>query len=98
MSQMKLLTVRRSLTEFENVRHGGGPGNVALPAFGFGIPVSAGGGTDLVRAQKPGLMTRVWSKLRDKSPWQVPVGYEDEAGFHYGIAPARLVDVAKLAN
>jgi len=98
MRQMKLLTVGRSLAEFENVGHGGGAGNVALPAFSLGIPGCAGGDTGLIHRRQPGLWKRLWANLRDTSTWQVPVGYEDEAGFHYGIAPARPVDMARLAR
>ena len=70
----------------------------SMTGFDFGVSLPAGGGTDLIRRRRPGLARRVWAKLRDKSPWQVPVGYEDEMGFHYGITPAGPANVVSLAK
>jgi hypothetical protein len=33
-------------------------------------------------------VARIFSRLRDLVKWQIPVGYQDETGFHPGVQPA----------
>lgn len=51
---------------------------------------SRGSAKGLMLRCRPGWFTR-WMTALDAA-WDslVPYGYEDEAGFHYGVPPARL--------
>jgi hypothetical protein len=44
---------------------------------------------ELLSPNQPGGLTRLNLLWRAVLDWFAPLGYEDEAGFHYGDSPAR---------
>jgi hypothetical protein len=64
---------------FHERRKAGGT-TVARPFESNSIELERRGARFLVR-----IITKVWEAITDR----MPVGYEDETGFHYGVAEAR---------
>jgi hypothetical protein len=40
-----------------------------------------------------GFLVRIITKISETITSRMPVGYEDETGFHYGVAEARLIPI-----
>ena len=51
---------------------------------------SARNGLVSMHGKKSGRLARIGAKLRVATGFQVPVGYQDETGFHFGIRPHPL--------
>jgi len=63
----------------------------ALPCESNAIELERRGARFLVR-----IITKVWEAITSR----MPVGYEDETGFHYGVAEARpfLIQTGRIPN
>jgi hypothetical protein len=98
MSQIKSLVAGRTVNGAKSLGQFRSANDLSLVGFGLGRPLAAGD-TDFIRRSRPGFWAGVRNKFTRLFRWEVPAGYEDETGFHFGIAPTPpLVDAGRGAR